>query len=316
MITKEQAKARWHGVVIPVVTPFHEDRSLDLRGLRANIRWLIEKGARVGNTILLAAGSGGDFTTMTVDERKQVIEVIAEEAAGVVPVIAGAQSTDIRDAISLARFCAAHDVDALQISGPYYYDGRPDDVIAWIEEIASAADVGLAIYNNWYTGYDMPMWLIERLIQMPQSVGVKWSSPSQQRYFQGVRRFKHEVAVIDNTLQAVPGYVAGCCAFVSHIGNYAPEFCWRVCDLLSQDRLHEATELFESVMDIYEQLIDKITPETAGEAIFVRPAMTLRGLTGGFSRPPSRDSVITEPLRDAFSQFLSLAALTQEPQIA
>src|SRR5579864_9218512 len=105
MVTPEQARARWRGVVAPLVTPFTVDGALDLPALRANVQWLLDRGARQGNTILLVAGSGGDFSSMNLDERMQVIRTVAAAAAGRVPIIAGAQSLDIRESIAICRLC-------------------------------------------------------------------------------------------------------------------------------------------------------------------------------------------------------------------
>ncbi len=163
MVTPEQVKARWHGVLAPLVTPFFEDGGLDLVSLRRNVEWLIERGARAGNTILLAAGSGGDFPMMNLDERCDVIRTIADVASGQVPIVAGAQSLDIRESIAICQLCENLGIDAVQISGPYYYDGRPDDVLAWLTEVGRHTQVGFAVYNNWYTGYDMPIELIDRV---------------------------------------------------------------------------------------------------------------------------------------------------------
>src|SRR6266566_734472 len=69
LVTPEQLKVRWRGVLAPLVTPFLQDGSLDLDSLRRNVAWLIERGARQGNTVLLAAGSGGDFPMMNLQER-------------------------------------------------------------------------------------------------------------------------------------------------------------------------------------------------------------------------------------------------------
>src|SRR5260370_20540211 len=105
MMRPDQAKARWCGVVAPLVTPFTAQGTLDLAALRTNARWLLDRGARQGNTILLAGGSGGDFSVMTLEERKQVILTVAEVTDGRLPIIAGAQSLDIRDCIALCQFC-------------------------------------------------------------------------------------------------------------------------------------------------------------------------------------------------------------------
>jgi len=305
MMTPEQVKARWRGVVAPLVTPFGKDGELDLPALRANVQWLLDRGARQGNTILLAAGSGGDFTSMNLDERKQVIRAIAEVVAGRIPIIAGAQSLDIRECIAICRFCEALGVDAVQISGPFYYDGRPDDVVAWLTEVARHTKIGFALYNNWYTGYDMPLDLIERLLDIPNSVGVKWSSPNVDTFLEGVRRFSPRAAAVDNTLLTIPGHLAGCTAFVSHFPNFYPEFCWRIWDLMEARQYDKAQQEFDHMMVPYRALVANIASETAGEGVFVRPAMAAVGLNGGYSRLPSRDCVVTAEIRAGFRRLLS-----------
>lgn len=305
MITPEQARARWRGVVAPLVTPFAQDGTLDLPALRANVAWLLDRGAQQGNTILLVAGSGGDFTSMDLHERTQVIRAVAEVAAGQLPIIAGAQSLDMRDSIAICRLCEDLGLDAVQISGPYYYDGRPGDVVAWMEELARHTEIGFALYNNWYTGYDMPLDLIERLLELPNSVGVKWSSPHRDTFVEGVRRFAPQAAVVDNTLDTIAGHLAGCRAFVSHFPNFYPEFCWRIWDLMEARQYYEAQQEFERVMVPYRALVYQIARETAGEGVFVRPAMAAVGLNGGYSRLPSRDTVVTPGLRDGFKRLLA-----------
>src|SRR5438105_2731190 len=99
MLTSEQARERWRGVLIPLVTPFTAAGDLDLDSLRANLAWLIGRGAKLGNSVVIAAGSGGDFTSMNLDERKTVIATIAEAIDGRIPIIAGVQALDVRDTI-------------------------------------------------------------------------------------------------------------------------------------------------------------------------------------------------------------------------
>src|SRR5262245_38135898 len=66
MVTRDEAIDRWQGVLAPLVTPFAEDGAVDFAALRSNVAWLIDRGARLGNTVFLAAGSGGDFPMMSL----------------------------------------------------------------------------------------------------------------------------------------------------------------------------------------------------------------------------------------------------------
>ena len=118
-------------------------------------QWLFDRGAKPGNTILLVAGSGGDWPMMNLEERLSVIEAVCDVNDGRLPVIAGGQSLDIRDSATIARFCEGLAVDAIQISAPAYWAGRPGDVLAWLTELASRTSIPFALYNNWYTGYNM-----------------------------------------------------------------------------------------------------------------------------------------------------------------
>ena len=123
MLTPAEARRRWRGVVAPIVTPFADDLSVDLPALRSNLRLLFDRGAVAGNTILLVAGSGGDWPMMNIDERKSVIEAACEVNDGRLPMLAAAQSFDIRDSVVLARFCEGLGVDAIQIGAPAYWSG-------------------------------------------------------------------------------------------------------------------------------------------------------------------------------------------------
>lgn len=295
---------RWRGVLAPIVTPFGEDGSLDLRSLRANVEWLVGQGASADNTVLLAAGSGGDFTSMSIAERKQVIETIVEVARGEIPVIAGVQTLDVRDCIELCQFCERIGVDAVQISGPFYYDGRPGDVVAWMNEVARHTSVGFAAYNNWYTGYDMPLDLVERLLDIPNVVAVKWSSPNVDIFQEGIRRLSGRVAVVNNTFHTILGHLAGCRVFVSHWPNFYPQFCWRIWELMERGDYARAHQEFERAMVPYQALVARIAAATGGEGVFVRPAMELVGLAGGTSRLPSRDEAVTPEIREGYRRLL------------
>ncbi len=307
MISVEQAKTKFQGVVVPIATIFNKDGSLDLGGLAANIQWLIDQGAKQGNTVLLAAGSGGDFTVMSTEERKQVIQTISKVNDGKLPTMAGVQSTDIRETIELCQHCEDVGVDAAQISGAYYYDCRPDDVLEWHKEVARHTNVAFVAYSHWYSGskYDLPIELVDRLLDIPNTVAVKWGSPSNDNYYRGVLRFMSRAAVIDNTLQAVWGHALGCRAWISHVPNFFPQLPWRVWDLMQERRYEEAQKLYDGFMIPYSDLVGKVAQSTAGEGVFVRPGLKAAGLSAGFSRLPSRDDAATPEVQEGFRNLLS-----------
>jgi 4-hydroxy-tetrahydrodipicolinate synthase len=245
---------------------------------------------------------------MNLAERQQVIRTVAEVNAGRTPLIAGVQALDVRDCIALCQFCERAGVDAVQISGPFYYDGRPGDVVAWMKLVARHTSVGFALYNNWYTGYNMPLDLLEELLEIPNSVAIKWSAPSIETFMSGARRFLPRVAVVNNTFHTIVGHLLGCQVFVSHWPNFCPEFPWRIQALMESGHYREAQAELDRLMVPYEALVARIAGQTAGEGVFVRPAMKEAGLRGGWSRLPSRDEVITPEIRRGFRELLAQAS--------
>ena len=305
MLTPEEARERWHGVVAPLVTPFGADGSVDLGALRANVEWLLERGARHGNTIFLVAGSGGDWPMMNLDERISVIRTVAEVTAERVPILAGAQSLDLRDSVKLCKLAEELAIDAVQISAPAYWSGRPDDVLAWLREVARQTSIPFALYNNWYTGYNMSFELVDELLELPNSVGIKWTSPDIDAQLAGFVRWRDRVAVVDNSWQTIIGHMEGIRAWVSHFPNFYPEWCWRVWELMEAGDYVAANTEFDRMFVPYLELTNAIGAKTAGEAVFVRPAMAARGLNGGRSRLPSRDEAVTPEIAAGFRRLLA-----------
>ena len=305
-LTVEQAKKRFQGVVIPLTTIFKEDGSLDIDSTQENFQWIVDEGGKQGNTIFLAAGSGGDFTTMTTEERKAVIRAAAEVSDGKIPTIAGVQSTDIRVTIELCQFGEEVGIDLAQISNSFYYDCKEEDVIAWHEEVARNTNLAFAAYSHWYSGskYDVPADLIGKLLDIPNTIALKWASPDVNNWHAGITQFLDRAAVIDNGFLPVLGHQLGARGWISHVPNYYPHHSWKVHELMTQGRYTEAQILYDEFYIPYGKLLGTIGSQTAGEGVFVRPGLAAAGRHVGISRLPSRDSVVTPEIREAFRKLI------------
>ena len=305
MIAVDEARQRLRGVMMAVPTILRDGgRSLDLEATAANLQWVIDRGARQGNTILIAGGAAGEFPMMNLDERRRVIGTICRTAAGKLPVIAGVQSTNILETIELCQFCEQQGVVGVQMGGPYYYDGRPGDVTAWVEEVARHTQVGFIIYNNWYTGYDMPLDLIERLLAIPNSIGVKWSSPNTSVFYTGIHRLQPQAVVLDNGLWPVVPHMLGCRAFFSWLPPFYPERAWQVWELLEQGSYLEAQQAFDEFMVPLLELFGRVEARSGGQGLLTRTAMAAIGLPVGECRLPSRDEAIAPEIREDFRKLM------------
>ena len=307
MFSASKTRQRWQGVVIPLVVIFGENQSPDLEATGRHVRWIMDSGAGHGNAVFLVATGGGDFSAMNLAERKAVIQVTAEVVDGRAPLIAGAQSTDIRETIAICQFCEDVGVEAVQISGPYYYAGRPDDVLVWHQTVARHTQIGFGLYNNWYNrgGYDMPLDLIEQLIEIPNTVGIKWCAPDPAVFYAGMQRFISRVAMVDNSLQMpLKTHIMGCRAFVSLVPNFYPEFAWGFWELLERGHYVEAQEKWDSFMLPFAALCGQIRRRTNGDGILMRAGMRAMGLPAGPSPLPSCDDAITPDILEGFRKLV------------
>ncbi len=315
MITLEEAKAKMDGVVIPLATMFKDDLSLDVEATQENVQWLVDQGARPGNTVLIAVGSGGDFTVLSTQERKDAIKAIAEIAVpNHIPTFASVQSTDLRTTIELCQWCEEVGIDIVQMSSAYYYDVHKGDLVAWVNEAAKHTNVGFAAYSHWYSGskYDMTMDVAEEILKVPNTVAVKWGSPNIGNYLAGFKYFSPRAAVVNNGPLSVYGHQLGVKAWVSHVPNFFPQHSWMVHDLMTDGRYEEAERVFDDFNEEYNYIRGMISSQTAGEGVFVKPFMKEMGRPSGPSRLPSRDEVVTEETRERIRSLMKRATVSVE----
>ena len=132
------------GVMSAICTPFTADgREVDEGALRA----LVDGTVDAGVSGLVPGGSSGEFTSLDVEERRRVLEVVVDQSAGRVPVVAHAGSTSTRQALELARHADAAGADVLLAVAPYYAPLSLDEVRRYFSELGGASSLPLVAYN-------------------------------------------------------------------------------------------------------------------------------------------------------------------------
>ena len=158
------------GMNTAIVTPFNAQEEIDEPAIKRLIDWQIESGI---NGIVVTAGCG-EFINLTDDERKRVLEVALEAAAGRVPVIAGILSSTTRHASALAKNAESAGAAAALILTPYYISPSPDGIYKHFATIADKSSIPIILYNNpGRTKIDMDVSLLDRLADIPSVVGIK-----------------------------------------------------------------------------------------------------------------------------------------------
>ena len=276
-----ELRQRLQGVISFPVTPFKSDLSLDLDGLRRNLRSLLKHPV----CAIVAPAGTGELYSLSPSEHAAVVKTVVEEVHGQIPVLAG---TGFNPAIAseLAREAAKLKVDGI-LAFPPYYPG-PDDsgLVAYYRSIADATPLGMLIYTrDWFNPTPA---FAEKLAQIPNLIGWKDGQADLRRY-QMIRqrlgdRF-HWIGGAGDDM--VPGYYSiGIRTYTSSIANVAPRLSLELHKLASAGKSEQLTQLMsELVIPLYALRARRKGYEVSAMKAF----MDLIGLAGGPVRPPLVD---------------------------
>ena len=300
-----QLKKALEGLYITIPTLFNDpDMSINEDGIRQHVSFLKSNGITRQNAVLLAGGAAGDFSTMSFEERVRVAGIV-KEAAGDIPVAVGAQTTSTMELQRLAQ--AAEEIGAsfIQVSCPFYFNHTQDDFYEHILAVSRSAKIGLIIYNTFWTSAEVSFGMVERLIEIPQVVGLKWATKRSvaMEFEDVVQTFSSKLTVIDNDLLFPISHMLGAKAFEVHLCNHWPEWGVKLLATLEAgDYKQVELDMIKEALPYY-RLWKKIEQTyTVGDGFVDKLCMELIGLPSSRCRPPTRD--IREQYREEARQML------------
>lgn len=303
-MSPEELKRNLEGCYVTVPTPFRDSAGMEVNedALRRYVRFLVDAGLTADYATLLAGGAAGDFSTMTFDERVRVASIMVEEVGGATPVAMGAQSTSTLELVRLAKGAKALGAQFIQVSCPFYFTHTEADFEEYVRAAAEAApELGIIVYNTFWTSQNLSFEMAERLAEIPNIVGLKWATPrSDAMEFEDViSSFSDRFTIIDNNLlfpvSAMPAL--GARAFEVHHCNFWPEWGIKLVEEARRGNYAEiARMLVEEGMPFYKLWVEIEKTYTSGDGYLDKLCMELIGLPSSRCRPPTRD--IREVYRD------------------
>jgi dihydrodipicolinate synthase/N-acetylneuraminate lyase len=285
-------RSRLEGCYVTIPTMFRDpDLEVDLDAIRRHVSFLIDGGLTTGDAVLLAGGAAGDFSTLTFDERLAVADAVVTEAAGRVPIAMGGQTTSTRELVQLAQAAEQIGAEYLQVSPPFYFGHTEGDFEEHILAAAGAADVGLIVYNTFWTSLGISSAMVERLAGIPNVVSLKWSAPDTgaMQFEQIVSGFSDRFAIIDNQMRYVTSHILGARAIEIHVANYWPQWAVGLWQMLERGEYAEAQREMGRVAMPFMALWSEMESFTSGDGYLDKLCMELVGLDSSRSRPPTRD---------------------------
>ncbi|WP_295530900.1 4-hydroxy-tetrahydrodipicolinate synthase [uncultured Pseudacidovorax sp.] len=247
------------GSIVALVTPMHEDGSVDYDALRKLIDWHIAEGT----DCLGVVGTTGESPTVDVEEHCEIIRVTVEQAAGRVPVMAGCGANSTREAIELARYAKGVGADSQLQVVPYYNKPTQEGQYQHFRAIAeSVGDLPMVLYNvPGRTVADMAHDTVLRLAQIPGIVGIKEATGNIERAQWLIREAPKGFSIYSgDDPTAVALMLCGGHGNVSVTANVAPRQMHDLCVAAIAGDARRAMEIQLSLMPLHRALFVEPNP--------------------------------------------------------
>lgn len=268
------------GAGVALVTPFHEDGSINY----TKLEMLIEDQIAGGTDCIIACGTTGEASTLTHEEHLAVIQKTIEIVNKRIPVVAGTGSNCTDTAIYLSKEAQKMGADGLLIVSPYYNKGTQNGLIRHYTAIAESVDIPIILYNvPSRTGVNIAPATIAYLVKHVKNiVGVKEACGNISETAELFRLCKDfDIDVYSgNDDQIVPVMSLGGIGVISVISNIAPRQTHDLCVAMLEGEYDKARKMQLDMLDLVHQLFVEVNP------IPVKAAMNLMGMeVGGYRLP-------------------------------
>lgn len=289
------------GSIVALVTPMHEDGSVDYPGLRKLIDWHIQEGTDCIGVV----GTTGESPTVNVEEHCEIIRVAVEQARASkirqVPIMAGCGANSTSEAIELARFAKAVGADCQLQVVPYYNKPTQEGQYLHFKSIAEAVDLPLVLYNvPGRTVADMNHDTVLRLAQVPGIIGIKEATGNIERAQWLIRDVPAGFMVYSgDDPTAVALMLCGGNGNVSVTANVAPRLMHELCVAAMAGNVQEAMRIQMRLLPVHKNLFIEPNP------IPVKWAAARMGLCGPAMRlpltpmTPGNEAAVEAALRSA-----------------
>lgn len=260
------------GSIPALITPFR-DGALDEDAFRSFVDWQIEQGS----SALVPCGTTGESATMTIEEHNRVVALCVEQAAGRVPVIAGAGSNDTRIALEHMFAAQAAGADAALVVAPYYNKPSQEGVYQHFAYLAQRCDMPIILYNvPSRTITDIGVPVMHRLAEEFQNIiGVKDATGNLGRVTAQRLACGTDFVQLSGNDETALGFNAmGGVGCISVAANVAPRLCADFQAATASGEWDKALALQDKLYSLHDALFSDSSPGPAKYALSkVRPEM-------------------------------------------
>ncbi len=271
-------KLIFKGAATALITPMNNNGAVNYD----KIKELTENQILNGIDALVVNGTTGESATLSDKEMQQNVQSVATQAAGRVPVIAGAGSNSTEHSLNLALEAQEVGADALLLVTPYYNKTSQSGLIKHYEYIADRVRIPIILYNvPTRTGLNILPETYMELSKHPNIVAAKEANGDISALAKSIYLCGDSLHFYSgNDDQTVPFLSLGAMGVISVSSNLIPDIMSKICHLYFDGKTNKSKNLFLRYVGLINSLFCDVNP------IPVKAAMNLCGYSVGPVRPP------------------------------
>lgn len=265
------------GTATALITPFTEN-GVDFASLDA----LLDDQVKKGVNALVILGTTGEPATMSLDEKKSVIEFTVKKLKGKLPIIVGTGANSTKAAVEMSVLAEKMGADALLVVTPYYNKATQQGLIAHYTAIADAVNLPIICYNvPGRTGVNLLPATFAKIAEHKNIAAIKEASGNMEQIEEAIRLSKGKADVYsgDDGI-TVPVMAMGGIGVISVVSNVAPKFTSDMTSAMLAGDIAKAAEMQLKMLPFVKALFSEVNP------IPVKKAAQLKGLCNGILRLP------------------------------
>ena len=268
------------GAGVAIVTPFHEDGSVNYEKFADHI----EAQIAGGTDAIVVCGTTGEASTLTHEEHLSVIRYCVEKVAGRIPVIAGTGSNCTETAVYLSQEAEKAGVDGVLLVTPYYNKATQKGLFEHFKIVAESIQGPVILYNiPGRTGgvTILPETVVRLCREVPNIVGVKDATDNISQVANLMSLADGDVDLYSgNDNQIVPMLALGAKGVISVLSNVAPRQTHDICEKFFEGKVEESCRMQLQAIPLVNALFSEVNP------IPVKKALNLMGMEAGPLRRP------------------------------
>lgn len=193
----KRSRVEWRGYIPAVTTPFTADGELDLQGLGRLLEWLHAEGMHG----LVVAGTTGEWTSLSPQERKALFTAVGGQMRGKLPLIAGCTAFTAPEVVDFAAEAAAAGFEGILVTPPPYIRPNADEIVNFYSAVSAGSPLPICVYN-WPpgTGIDMTLEVLERIAAIENVVAIKQSTGDLRHFVQTYFKLSDQVRVFGHSM--------------------------------------------------------------------------------------------------------------------